>query len=157
MTTVENMNSLPKSCLATMTCGRPHRIVCVNCVARARSGVLNYLSICHFHFTFKGPFRARTVILPSPLRKKVTMASDSSSLAHHHPSLNLMKMCTVQPLYRVLEPIPLTQFWIGATCGKNKYFYLVSLLGIDFFSPKSHLLADEKSYLINPISRRDTR
>ena len=53
--------------------------------------------------------------------------------------------------------IPLSHFWISATRGKNKYFYLVTLLEITFFPPKSHLLAEEKSYLINPISRRDIR
>ena len=31
---------------------------------------------------------------------------------------------------RFCNPIPLTHFWISATCGENKYFYLVSLLEI---------------------------
>ena len=35
-----------------------------------------------------------------------------------------------------VEYIPLSHFWISATRGKNKYFYLVSLLEIDFFCPK---------------------
>ena len=29
--------------------------------------------------------------------------------------------------------IPLSHFWISATCGEIRYFYLVSLLEIDFF------------------------
>ena len=34
------------------------------------------------------------------------------------------------------QPIPLSHFWISATCGENKYFYLLSLLEIDFFCSK---------------------
>ena len=35
-------------------------------------------------------------------------------------------------------PIPLTHFWISATCGENKYSILYPLLEIEFFSPISH-------------------
>ena len=46
--------------------------------------------------------------------------------------------------------IPLSRFLISATCGVNKNFYLLSLDEI-----RSHWLVGEKSYLVNPISRRD--
>ena len=31
---------------------------------------------------------------------------------------------------QAVGPIPLSHFWISATCGEDKYFYLVSLLEI---------------------------
>ena len=85
-----------------------------------------------------GP-RTQEVIWEGELQwKENVKAADGTAAPSGNKTVHTVRCQAKASKVSGRHSIALTHFWISATRGENKYFHLVSLLEIYFFSTKSH-------------------